>query len=284
MTDELLISAKKLRDLINDNAVLVFDCRFDLFHPGKGYNSWLAAHIPGAVHADLDKYLAGRVTAKSGRHPLPSQRSFAAFLARSGWTPGTKIVAYDSNGSAFASRLWWLMQYFDLGNTVILDGGINAWMTSGFTMESGEVRIRRKELAELSPQHSMVLNTQQVFDRIHQQDIQLLDARETARFEGQVEPIDPIAGHIPGAINHPMSLNLENGSFFRNPAELKSSFRSIIRKSEPSRFVHMCGSGVTACQNLFAMELAGLKGSRLYPGSWSEWIRDPSRPVVKGKV
>ncbi len=284
MTEEILISAKGLSDLIKDGDVLVFDCRFDLFHPDKGHNSWLAAHIPGAVYTNLDKNLAGRITSRSGRHPLPSSRSFAAFLARSGWVPGKRVVAYDAHGGAFASRLWWLMKYFGLGNTALLNGGIGAWMACGFTMESGEVSKIRQALPDLNPNPEMTLNTRGVLYGLNRHEIQLLDARARDRFEGLNEPIDPVAGHIPGAINHSTDLNIENGSFFRNPSALKSGFRSLVKKTDPSQVVHMCGSGVTACQNLFAMELAGLEGSRIYVGSWSEWIRDPTRPVVKGAV
>ena len=284
MTEEILISTKGLSDLIKDGDVLVFDCRFDLFHPDKGHNSWLAAHIPGAVYANLDKNLAGRITSRSGRHPLPSSRSFAAFLARSGWVPGKRVVAYDAHGGAFASRLWWLMKYFGLGNTALLNGGIGAWMACGFTMESGEVGKIRQALPDLNPNPEMTLNTRGVLYGLNRHEIQLLDARARDRFEGLNEPIDPVAGHIPGAINHSTDLNIENGTFFRNPSALKSGFRSVVKKTDPSQVVHMCGSGVTACQNLFAMELAGLEGSRIYVGSWSEWIRDPTRPVVKGAV
>ncbi len=282
MTTQLLISAKQLYDLIEDDAVLVFDTRYDLFHPGQGQHSWLAAHIPGAVYAHLDHNLAGRISAQSGRHPLPVAGSFAVFLARSGWVPGKRVVAYDAHGGAIASRLWWLMNYFGLGNTTLLDGGIGAWMASGYTMEPGEVSKQRTALPLLEAIPDMTLSCLGVLNGLNEKGIQLVDARAAKRFEGQYEPIDPVAGHVPGAINHPIGLNLENGTFFRKPADLKSVFRSVLKKTDPSQVVHMCGSGVTACQNLFAMELAGLEGSRVYVGSWSEWIRDPARPIVQG--
>jgi thiosulfate/3-mercaptopyruvate sulfurtransferase len=282
MSENLLISAKELSGLIHDKDALVFDCRFDLFHPSQGHLSWLAAHIPGAVYANLDKNLSGRVTNRSGRHPLPSPRSFAAFLARSGWTPGKRVLAYDAHGGAFASRLWWLMKYFDLGGVSILDGGIGAWMAEGYTMESGEVKPGRQPSPELEPHPELLLTSLQVVKALQKNEIQLVDARSRERFEGQSEPIDSAAGHIPGATNHPTDLNLEHGKFFKTAAEIRSAFRPVTRNVEPSRLVHMCGSGVTACQNQFAMELAGIKDSRVYIGSWSEWIRDPGRPVVQG--
>ena len=284
MKSDLLISAQELAGLMADDGVLVFDCRFDLMHPGRGHNSWLAAHIPGAVYAHLDDNLAGRVNSHSGRHPLPATRSFAAFLARSGWTPDKRVVAYDANGGAFATRLWWLMKYFGLGNTSVLNGGIGAWMASTYPMESGKVQTRRKPSPELTPARHMVLNTLQVMTGLEQSGIQLLDARAPARFEGTSEPIDSVAGHIPGAQNHPMDRNFADDGNFRSEAELRSMFRSVVAKRETSGIVHMCGSGVTACQNQFAMELAGIEGTRVYIGSWSEWIRDPTRPIMLGAV
>ena len=282
MSQDLLVTAPQLAELIAEDAALVFDCRFDLFHPEQGRISWLSAHIPGAVYANLDKNLSGRVTSQSGRHPLPFPRSFAVFLARSGWTPDKRIVAYDAHGGAFASRLWWLMKYFGLGNTSLLDGGIGAWMAEGLPMESGEVTTRRVSLPELDPDPSLTFNSQGVLNSLNENSIVLLDARNEDRFEGQVEPIDTVAGHVPGAINHPMGRNNENGTFFRGSAELKAGFRSSLKKTDPETVVHMCGSGVTACQNLFAMELAGMTGPKLYVGSWSEWIRDPRRPILQG--
>jgi thiosulfate/3-mercaptopyruvate sulfurtransferase len=284
MNGGLLVSAQQLAELIAEKEALVFDCRFDLLHPGLGRNSWLSAHIPGAVYAHLDDNLSGRITAVSGRHPLPFPSSFATFLARSGWTAGKKVVAYDAHGGSFAARLWWLMKYFDLGDVSLLDGGIGAWMVAGFQMESGPVRTSREALPQLTAHPEMTLNTQGVLNALHDGDIQLIDARAKDRFEGLSEPIDTVAGHIPGALNHPTDLNLVDGSYFRSETELGNLFRPVTGNKDPSQLVSMCGSGVTACQNLFAMELAGFRGALLYPGSWSEWIRDPARPIVQGAV
>jgi len=282
MTPDLLISAHELYELIGEDKALVFDCRFDLFHPDRGRHSWLAAHIPGAVYTHLDDNLSGRITAQSGRHPLPLPRSFAAFLARSGWTEGRRVIAYDAQGGALAARLWWLMRYFGLGGASLLDGGIGAWMASGLPMESGEVRTRRQNLPDVLPQADMTLSTRDVMSGLQCEEITLLDVRAKSRFQGEAEPIDSLAGHIPGALNYPMQNNLAEGNRFKTENELKSQFRPLIGKQDPARVVNMCGSGVTACQNIFAMELAGLQGARLYVGSWSEWIRDPLRPVVQG--
>ncbi|NNE05133.1 MAG: sulfurtransferase [Xanthomonadales bacterium] len=277
-----LISVSELRDLIADGSVLVFDCRFDLFHPDRGHNSWLAAHIPGAVYAHLDDQLAGRVTRSSGRHPLPATRSFAAFLARSGWTKDKTVVAYDGHGGVFAARLWWLMEYFGLPGARILDGGIAAWMAASLPLESGEVGTARVDTPQLTPRPAMIASSNEIAARLEDDDLVLVDARAARRFEGLEEPIDPVAGHVPGALNHPTDKNLDEQSRFRSPGELKQQFQKLVGKQPSTDIVHMCGSGVTACHNLLAMELAGITGSRIYAGSWSEWIRNPSRPVVRG--
>lgn len=284
MTDRrpLLIDITELRDLIADGTALVIDCRFDLFHPDRGHNSWLAAHIPGAVYAHLDKHLAGRITRNSGRHPIPSARSFAAFLARAGWSSEKIVVAYDSHGSVFAARLWWLMHYFGLPGVRVLDGGLSAWMAESLPLESGCVEPPRSETPQLTPAHAMIATSAEIAQRLDDEDLLLIDARAARRFEGREEPIDSVAGHVPGAVNHPTDLNINDASRFLPPAQLKQQFQKLLGKQAPREIVHMCGSGVTACHNLLAMELAGIGGSRLYAGSWSEWIRDPGRPVVRG--
>lgn len=278
----MLIEPPALAAMIAAKECVVFDCRFDLQHPRAGYHSWLAAHIPGAVYADTDKHLAGPVTARSGRHPLPASRSFASFLAQSGWRKGMTAVAYDAHGGAFAARFWWLMKYFGLGNTLLLNGGINEWMKATLPLEFGESRVARQTLETLEPRKELVLKTPEIVERLPSGAIVLVDARDRLRFEGESEPVDSVAGHIPGALSHPFGLNLNTDKRFRSPQELKSGFNRLAAKSSPAQLVHMCGSGVTACHNIFAMELAGLGESSLYAGSWSEWIRDPGRPVALG--
>jgi len=277
-----LVSAEELAGLLAEGCALVFDCRFDLLHPELGRNSWLAAHIPGAVYAHLDEDLSGRVTAHSGRHPLPAAHSFAAYLARSGWDPEKKIVAYDAHGGAIAARLWWLVRYFGLGDASLLDGGIGAWMAEGLPLESGPVEVERTAAPELSPVSHMAVSTDEILQGMESGEMLLLDVRSAERFSGRAEPIDPVAGHIPGAVNHPLESNLREGNRFKSPEELQAAYRPLLGKRDPSCAVAMCGSGVTACQALFAMDVAGLEGGRLYAGSWSEWIRDPRRPIVQG--
>lgn len=280
--DSPLVSVQTLSDLIADGSALVFDCRFDLAHPSQGRQSYLSAHLPGAFYANLDTHLSGRITRRSGRHPLPLPKTFASFLARAGYTAERKVVAYDAQGGAFAARLWWLMQYFGLGRTAVLDGGIGAWMATGLRLESGEAKATRQPLPELRSRPELTLGTQDVISALDSEDILLLDARAANRFRGEDETIDPVAGHVPGAVNRPFSSNLAEDGRFRPPAELRSEFRKLLGKHSPGELVHMCGSGVTASHNVLAMELAGMPGSKLYPESWSGWISDPQRPVTQG--
>ncbi len=282
MNDRPLVSAAELADLLAAGGqCVIFDCRFDLRHPEQGRNSWLAGHIPGAVYAHLDEDLAGTVTSSSGRHPVPHARSFASFLARSGWAPGLRIVAYDAQGGALAARLWWLMKYFGHDCVALLDGGIKAWTSASGPLEAGPVTPQRQPFTHLRATQGMALDSRQVADGLADGSILLLDARAADRFQGLAEPLDTKAGHIPGARNLPFQANLREG-YMRQPAELRRAFKQCLGERDPSAVVHMCGSGVTACHNMLAMELAGLGGSRLYPGSWSEWIRDPGRPAATG--
>jgi thiosulfate/3-mercaptopyruvate sulfurtransferase len=281
MTQQL-IGAQEALEWVKDGQVRVFDCRFDLQHRKRGRDSWLASHIPGAAYADLDQNLAGRVTVNSGRHPLPNRRHFAGFLAQAGWVPGVPMLAYDAQGGAFAARLWWLMKYFGHDCVALLDGGFSAWRAVGGPLESGEVIYDKQPLAELTPDPAMVLDAATVARELPEQRMVLLDARDSGRFAGENETIDPVAGHIPGAINRPFQGNLNEQGKFLDERQLAARFAPLIPADNPADIVHMCGSGVTGCHNLFAMEQAGLTGSRLYVGSWSEWIRDPARPVAMG--
>jgi thiosulfate/3-mercaptopyruvate sulfurtransferase len=280
--DKPLVSIAELAELVASGSVLVFDCRFDLVHPQQGRSAWLSAHIPGAVHADLDQHLSGPISAHSGRHPLPAPDTFAAFLAESGYTRERKTVAYDAQGGAFAARLWWLMRYFGLGHCAVLDGGIGAWVAAGYSLEPGVVKPAPQAAPELTPRPVMVLDSQRVASGLENAEIRLLDARSANRFRGEDETLDPVAGHVPGALSHPFQNNLDEHGRFRDAASLRAEFQRALGAYRPEQAVHMCGSGVTACQNVLAMECAGLPGSRLYPESWSGWITDPDRPVARG--
>lgn len=282
MTNPSIVSPAELRGWIEAGQCLVFDCRFDLRHPGGGRNSWLAGHIPGAVYAHLDEDLSGPVTAISGRHPLPSAEAFGAFLGRAGWEPGKRVVAYDGGGGAIAARLWWLMKYFGLAGCSLLDGGMAAWRAEALPIEAGETRREPRPAPQLAADERLVIDTASVASGAASGAFCLLDARSVARFRGDAEPFDSVAGHIPGARCHPWERNLEGGRL-RPVAELSKAFRPYAGRDGSGKVVHMCGSGVTACLNLLAMEACGLTNNQLYVGSWSEWIRDPARPVQLGE-
>jgi thiosulfate/3-mercaptopyruvate sulfurtransferase len=280
--ENMLISAAQLAERLPADDLIVFDCRFDLQHATAGRDSWLAAHIPGAVYAHTDNDLSGPVTPASGRHPLPAAGTFAEFLARSGWRMGMTAVVYDAHGGAFAARFWWLMRFFGLGEALLLDGGIRAWSEAALPMDTGKPGPGEQPVVALEPRLEMILDANGVEAALADDGICLIDARAADRFEGLAEPIDAVAGHVPGARNHPYSDNLGPDMRFRAPRELELAFSRLTAGYSPEQCVHMCGSGVTACHNIFAMELAGLPGSRLYAGSWSEWIREGSRPVGVG--
>jgi thiosulfate/3-mercaptopyruvate sulfurtransferase len=258
----------------------VLDCRFELTAPHKGYANYLNGHIPGARYVHLDKDLAGPVTRESGRHPLPTPEQFAACLGSWGVTPGTFVVAYDDSGGAIAARLWWMLRWFGHRGAAILNGGIGAWSGAGQPLET-EIPLWDQTVYPIPKvKKSWVATTADVEQGISR-GVRLLDARAAARFRGEVESIDTVAGHIPGAVNLPFSQLLGQGGKFL-PAEQIAAAFSAKRpdKGAANDTIAMCGSGVTACHLLFAMEIAGLGLGRLYVGSWSEWIRDPARPTA----
>jgi thiosulfate/3-mercaptopyruvate sulfurtransferase len=279
MSKEILVSPDRLQQLILAGDCLVVDCRFDLSDAKKGRNDWLAGHIPGAHYAHLDDDLAAPITIQSGRHPLPETAAFAGFLASLGWSEGQLLVACDEGSNALAGRMWWLMRYFGQP-AALLDGGLAAWKEAGLPLETGPVELRQSPLPRLQAITAMAVSTEQVLKNLESKDDIVLDARAPERFTGQIEPLDTIGGHIPDSVNRHLQLNLEVNGKFKTPATLRSEFEALLGVTGAGSIVHSCGSGVTACHNLFAMELAGMGTGRLYIGSWSEWIRDPSRPIV----
>ena len=283
MNRQILFSPQELHAEHKSNANIVVDCRFDLSDTGAGYRDYLEAHIPGAVYAHLDDDLSSPVTATSGRHPLPAADEFSGFLARSGWQPGIRLVAYDNAGGAIAARLWWLMKYFGHDCAGLLDGGIASWQAAGYELESGRVTTAGATPASVQASSEMVMSTAEVFDNLGSDEKVLVDVRASERYSGQTEPIDSVAGHVPGSVNFPLQLSLAQSGRFKPARQIREDLLGLLKGYPANDVVYMCGSGVTACHTIFAAELAGLEGSKLYAGSWSEWIRDPSHPVEPKK-
>ena len=279
--ENVLIEAQSLASLPS-NSVLVVDCRFVLADPAQGERDFRAAHIAGAVYADLDRDLSDLSRKGLGRHPLPAPEAFAKTLSAWGWQPGRRIVAYDAQGGAMAAaRLWWMLKSAGVEASV-LDGGWQAWRAAGLPIESGEAAPRAPfELAlQFDPRRSV--NYAQLESLREQPSLLILDAREAPRFRGEFEPIDRVAGHVPGALNRACAMNLDATTHFKPVAVLRAEFAALLGERVPRNVVHMCGSGVFACHNLLAMEVAGLAGSRVFIPSWSGWSSDPTRPVATG--
>lgn len=270
-----LITAEELHQHLDEAGWRVVDCRFELSRPDAGEVAWRESHIPGAVYAHLERDMAGPIDPATGRHPLPDPGQLAKRLGAWGIDGGTQVVAYDASGGAMAAaRLWWLLRWLGHERVAVLDGGWQAWNAAGFETDDIVPAPRAREF----PRRPSIDEPLDADALTSGAGWQLVDARGAPRFRGEVEPIDPVAGHIPGAVNRPFGGNLDAHGKFLPPDRLRERFRDVAAE----KAVHYCGSGVTSCHNLLAMEHAGLSGSRLYPGSWSEWIRDPSRPVAKG--
>jgi thiosulfate/3-mercaptopyruvate sulfurtransferase len=280
-----LIDCERLADLIADGAVRLFDCRFNLADTAQGERDFGFAHIPGAYYAHLDRDLSSAVTDQSGRHPLPHVDRLAEWLGAHGVTQDTQVVAYDDTGGTMAVRLWWLLRWLGHDQVALLDGGWQAWQQAGRPTEYITPEPATACRFQPRPDRRMLVSTEDVrrYCAGDQRDMLLLDARTAERFQGIQEPIDPVAGHIPGATNLPLQANLDGNGRFRTAGELRCLYLKSLHGQDPSEVAAMCGSGVTACHNLLAMEIAGLHGGRLYAGSWSEWIRDAANPVAVGE-
>jgi thiosulfate/3-mercaptopyruvate sulfurtransferase len=277
------IDVASLKSLIGNPGVAILDCRFDLAAPGAGRQAYLREHIRGARYADLNRDLSGPVTSSSGRHPLPAPDLIAARLGELDVGDSSQVIAYDEANGAFAARAWWLLRWLGHAKVAVLDGGSRAWIAAGGALDSGEPQGGAVQRFTPRIDHEAVLSTVELIEALKDQRRLLVDARAEERFTGAVEPLDPVAGHVPGAINHPFAANLSGDGRFLPPDELERRWLARLAGAEPGKVIAMCGSGVTACHNLLALELAGLNGAKLYAGSWSEWIRDPKRPVTRGK-
>ena len=279
MTNTPLVSAAELAARLADPDRLVVDCRAELSDRDAGARAWQAGHIPGAIHADLERELSAPVTPVTGRHPLPPIDTFVDTLSRWGVAAATRVVAYDAGNSAYAARLWWMLRYVGHDAVAVLDGGFAAWVEEGHPVSTAAVtRAPARFVARSRPQ--MLCDARGVAEALARGEL-LVDVRGAERFAGKVEPLDSVAGHIPGAVNLPFTQNLDAKSRFRSKSELAEMWRMRTGMTAGSAPICMCGSGVTACQALLALEVAGLGGGRLYAGSWSEWIRDPARPVAR---
>lgn len=277
-----LISATDLAAHLNDSNWLIVDCRFDLAKPAAGEIAYRGGHIPNAVYAHLDRDLAAPITPSTGRHPLPSPQQFAATLSAWGVNAATQIVAYDADTGMYAARLWWMLRWVGHRSVAVLDGGFKAWLAAGLPV-TNEIPQRTPTRFEVHPDRSAWLDVSEVADRLQRSDWRLLDARAPERFAGEVEPLDSVAGHVPGATNHPFALNLTADGRFLPEEELRARFAKSQAGVADDRTIAMCGSGVTACHLLLGLEIAGKPGAKLYAGSWSEWIRDAARPVARGR-
>lgn len=281
-----LIEPQALAPHLDDPEWAIIDCRFDLARPAWGAQSFSAAHLPNAAYADLERDLSGPRTPASGRHPLPAPQALAATLGRLGIDAAVQVIAYDQGPGMYAARLWWLLRWLGHEQVAVLNGGLSAWERAGLPL-SGSLRARPARQFVARPARGASLTTAQVDAGLRAGELQrgatvLVDARAADRFAGENETLDPVAGHVPGARNHPFAGNLGPDGRFLEPHELRRRWEATLRGQSAARVVAMCGSGVTACHNLLALEVAGLPGARLYGGSWSEWIRDPARPVARG--
>jgi thiosulfate/3-mercaptopyruvate sulfurtransferase len=301
MVFRTLIDAGSLQALLGTPQMVVIDCRFDLMRPEAGRQAYLEAHIPGARYADLNRDLSAPVGAHTGRHPLPAPAAFAATLTRLGVGNDSKVIAYDDANGSFAARLWWMLRWVGHDAVAVLDGGLQAWRNLDGPLQSGEPAPAAAGDGHFTPRPgaiagavdygAAVVSTAGLKHMLFEPGAAeptprapkplLVDARAPERFAGAVEPIDSVAGHIPGAVNHPFAANLAADNRFLPAAQLRQQWLERLAGSAPENLIAMCGSGVTACHNLLSLEVAGLPGAKLYAGSWSEWIRDPHRAVSR---
>ncbi|MBB4865531.1 thiosulfate/3-mercaptopyruvate sulfurtransferase [Pseudomonas nitritireducens] len=283
MTHARLLTAEQLAARLDDPKLVLLDCRFALEDPAYGLRSYQENHIPGAQHADLDKDLSAPVVAGvTGRHPLPDPHELQERLRAWGVDADSDVVLYDDGPGAFAARAWWLLLWLGKSEGVyLLDGGLGAWRNAGLRLTTAEAAERRGDFSGM-PDNSLLISADELAAQLNDVSLPLIDARGLPRFRGEVEPIDPVAGHIPGAQCAAFTDNLGNDGRFLRPEHLHQRFAALLRGRPAEELVAYCGSGVTACHNLFALSLAGYPLGRLYAGSWSEWITDTRRPVARG--
>jgi len=278
-----LISTDELARQLSDPALVLVDCRHNLSDVDAGQRAYGASHLPGARFMHMDRDLSGERTGSNGRHPLPDVAALSGSLSRAGIDASKQVVAYDQNNGMWASRLWWLLHWLGHDAAAVLDGGIDKWIAEGRPITADRPSVQSARFVAMTPRP--VISSADILRGLSDDSsnpLTIIDARAPERFRGDIEPLDPVAGHIPGAINRPYGANLTPQQTFKPAELLRAEFDAQLGGAPLSSVVHQCGSGVTACHNLLAMEVAGLPGSRLYPGSWSEWVADPARPVARG--
>jgi thiosulfate/3-mercaptopyruvate sulfurtransferase len=281
MAFRTLISTTDLACQLSSSHVRIVDCRFKLDDTAWGEREYLARHIPGAVYAHLDRDLSGETTGANGRHPLPEPVRLERTFGRLGIDAGTFVVAYDQDVGMYASRLWWMLRWLGHHDVAVLDGGFARWTTEGRPTSSGPEPTPSREFIG-APRRAAVVDADELEQLMRDPELTLVDARAPERYSGAVETVDPVGGHIPGAVNHFYMKNVDGTGQLRPVDELRAAFDETLGGTPPERVVVYCGSGVTACHNLLALEHVGLFGARLYAGSWSEWSADPERPVARG--
>ncbi len=281
MTFKTLVSTADLAAHLADPGWAIVDCRFDLANTGWGEERYREAHVPGAVYAHLDRHLSGPKTGRNGRHPLPDLEQFKAHLGEWGVGPGVQVVAYDQDVGMYASRLWWMLKYLGHAAAAVLDGGMAKWVLEGRPTRPGEER-RPPARFSGSPHDEMRMTVDDV-ERVRlDPDYLVMDARAPERFRGETEPLDPVAGRIPGAVNLFYKDQMNPDGTFLSPESLRARYQALLSQRPPQNVVIYCGSGVTSAHNLLGMEIAGLPGAKIYVGSWSEWCADPRRPIARG--
>ena len=266
---------------LGDPRWAIVDCRFDLANPGAGYEQYRSGHIPGARYAHLNQDLSGPITPSTGRHPLPPLEEFARRLGAWGIDERSQVIAYDDAGGAIAARLWWMLHWVGHEAAAVLNGGLKAWLAAGLPLEVDERRPTPATFVA-RPRAEQAVTLDELVPALADRSVVLVDARSADRFAGQNETLDPVAGHVPGARNHPFMSNLDAERRFLPTHVLRERWSKTLADASADRVVTMCGSGVTACHDLLALQIAGFSGARLYPGSWSEWIRDARRPIATG--
>lgn len=280
MNRQPVIGVDALANVLASPLTRVIDLRHDLLKPGAGRAAWAAGHIPGAIHLDLDDDLSGPKTGRNGRHPLPDPLEFALVLGAAGIGEAQHVVVYDDAGGAFAARLWWMLRWLGHDAVSVLDGGWQAWTGAGLPVSTETPHPATEVFTPRTPR-PWTVDATAVAAGLSDGSLLVVDARAPERFRGEVEPIDPVAGHIPGARNRFMRGNLQPDGRFKPAATLRAEFEALLGERPVDQMICQCGSGVTACHNLLALAHAGLDGARLYPGSWSEWCSDPARPVAR---